>query len=56
MLIKHEVKLIALLALRPHAKCFISRKAQARKCFNYFKEFPEKRFDNNLFAGLLYVT
>ena len=44
MLIKHEAKLIALLVLRPHAKCFISHKAWTRQCFYYFKEFPEKCF------------
>ena len=32
----------ALLALRPHAECFISHKAQqGNECFNYLKEFPE---------------
>ena len=35
------------------AECFISRKARARQCFYYFKEFPEKCFDNNVFAGSL---
>ena len=53
MLIKHEVKPSALLALRLRAECFISRKAQARQCFYYFKEFPEKRFDINVFTGSL---
>ena len=24
---------------------------QSNSYFNYFKEFPEKRFDNNVFAG-----
>ena len=53
MLIKHEVKPSALLALRVHAECFISRKARARECFYYFKEFPEKPFNVNVFAGSL---
>ena len=44
-LIKHEAKPSALLASRPRVECFISRKARARQCFYYFKEFPEKRFD-----------
>ena len=53
MLIKHEAKLSALLALRPFTECFISLKARARQYFYYFKEFPEKRFDINVFTGSL---
>ena len=30
---------------------FILHKAQARHCFNYFNEFPEKFLDINVFAG-----
>ena len=52
MLIRHEAKPSALLALRPHAECFISRKARARQCFYYFKGFPEKRFHKNVLANL----
>ena len=51
MLIKYKVKPSALLASRPLAECFISRKARARQCFSYFKEFPEKHFDKNVFAS-----
>ena len=51
MLIKHEAKPSALLASRPHTECFIWCKARARQCFYYFKEFPEKRFDKNVFAS-----
>ena len=46
LLVKHEAKPSALLASKPQAECFISRKAQARQCFNYFKEIPEKCFDS----------
>ena len=53
MLIKHEAKPSVLLASRPRAKCLISRIARARQCCYYFKEFPEKRFDKNVFASLL---
>ena len=49
--IKHEAKPSDLLALKPHAECFILLKARAKQCFNYFKEFPEKYFDKNMFAG-----
>ena len=38
-------------ASRPHAKYFISRKA--RQSFYYFKEFPVKRFDKNMFTNSL---
>ena len=48
------ILLSALLASRPHAECFISHKAQqGNECFNYLKEFPEKCFDKNVFAGSL---
>ena len=53
MLIKHEAKPSALLASRPPAECFILRKARARKCFYYFKEFPEKCFDKNVVGSSL---
>ena len=53
MLIKHEMKPSALLASRSHAECFISHKTQARQCFYYFKEFPEKRFHKNVFGDSL---
>jgi len=42
MLIKHEAQPHAILASRPLAECFISCKARARQCFNYFKEFPQQ--------------
>ena len=51
MLIKHKANPSALLASRPHAECCILHKAQARQCFNNFKEFPEKRFNKNVLAG-----
>ena len=48
------ILLSALLASRPHAERFISHKAQqGNECFNYLKEFPEKCFDKNMFAGSL---
>ena len=53
MLMKDEAKPSALLASRPCVGCFILCKAQARQCINYFKEFPEKHFDKNVFPGLL---
>ena len=53
MLIKHEAKLSTLLASMPRVEYFISRKARVRQCFYYFKEFPEKRFNKNVFAGSL---
>ena len=49
--IKHEVRGRDANKARGEAECFISRIARARQCFNCFIEFPEKRFDINLFAG-----
>ena len=40
-------------ALRPSADCYISRKAQARQCFYYSKEFLVKHFVKNVFASSL---
>ena len=51
MLIKHKMKPSALLASRPPAECFFSCQARARQCFYYFKEFPEKCFDKNMFTS-----
>ena len=42
MIIKLKTELSALLASKLHAKCLISHKTQARRCFNYFKEFPPR--------------
>ena len=53
MLVRQKAKLGASLALRPLTESFILHKAQVRQCFNYFKEFPEKRFDKNMFTGSL---
>ena len=50
---KHKVKLSALLVLKPRAECYISHKAKARQCFYYFKEFQEKCFDTNMFVSSL---
>ena len=41
MPIRDEAKQSALLELRPCAESFILRKAPARQCLNYFKQFPE---------------
>ena len=51
--IKHEAHGRDANKARGKAKYFILHKAQARQCFNYFKEFPEKCFDENVFTGSL---
>ena len=53
MLIKYEVKQSTLLASRLCNEYFISRKAGVRQYCYYFKEFPQKRYDKNMFASLL---
>ena len=36
-MIKAVIDISALLAMRPHTECFISRKAQASQCFKNFQ-------------------
>ena len=40
MLVKHEAKSSALLALRLHFECLISHTIRVRQCFSCFQEFP----------------
>ena len=42
---KYKAKPSALFASRHHAEHFISHKTQAKQCFNFLKEFPEKYLD-----------
>ena len=48
MLIKHEVKLSALLASMSYTECFIYKQGNA---LTTLKNFPEKCFDINVLAG-----